>query len=101
AEEDATAVGPVIERVALPPPAVADKRRSTVEVRGRPALRFDAAPLVVAESDLVLLAAGTADVTVPVLDDRQGSDGKRHERSAEVLLAFPVYVSRSASQRET
>ncbi len=80
AQEDATAVGPVIELVAPPPKrAYWFERFVTAEVFvAIPALFLDAFFLVVRNRDQILLAAGAADVAVPILQDRQVVDRKRH-----------------------
>src|SRR5205823_4297580 len=81
AQEDAAAVGAVVEvDLAGPGPAAVAERRQPAEVGLRvPALLLDTLPFLVGDRDEVLLAAGAGDVTVPRLNDRQGSDRMRHE----------------------
>jgi hypothetical protein len=76
AEEDAAAVLAVVEPIP-PGPGGAMPREGFVAAEvlvAVPALFLDAAALLVRERNLVLLAAGAADVTVPVLQHRQVAD---------------------------
>ncbi len=80
AQEDAAAVGPVVEPpFPRPRRAVTDERGEAAEVLvAVPALGVDALLLLVGDGDEVLLAAGTADVAIPVLQDGEMTDGERH-----------------------
>jgi hypothetical protein len=68
-EEDTAAVGAVVERgqSAEVPVAV-------------PALGLDALLLLLRDGYLILLAAGAADMAVPVLQNREMTDRKRHRQ---------------------
>src|SRR5262249_50580601 len=84
AEEDAAAVGPVVQLVAAFPgrPAPHERGVPAEVVDGVPALIFDALALLVGEVDAVFLAAAAGDVTVPALYDRQVQDGS-HWRTTD------------------
>src|SRR5262249_49196107 len=78
----AAAVGAVVELVA-PRPERADtlERSQSAEVPvAVPALRLDALPLLLGDGDLIFLAAGAADVAIPVLQNREMTDRKRHRQ---------------------
>src|SRR5438067_1825222 len=92
----------------VPEPVAAHKGSESAQVLvAIPALCLDAATLFFGERHLIFLAAGTADVTVPVLQDRQVVDWQSHEmfhletRSA-IRAAHPrCYCTQAAVRRST
>ena len=85
AEEDAAAVLAAVQDGAARPerPDAAEGRQAAEVAVGVPALRLDAPPLLVGETDLIFLAAGAADVAVPVLQNGEMADGESHGRPGE------------------
>src|SRR5262249_20569741 len=81
-EEDTATVRAVVElRAASPDRSCALKGSQPPEVLvAVPALAVNALPFLRGDGDLVFLAAGAADVTVPVLQDREMTDRERHQQ---------------------
>jgi hypothetical protein len=79
-QEDATAVAAVRQMIAPRPPGTGLLEDRQVADFGVlvPALGLDAAVLLFGERHQVFFAAGAADVTVPILHDRQMTYGQRH-----------------------
>src|SRR5262249_53885789 len=85
AQENAAAIGAMVELVAPGPgrPHPLERRQPAQVPVPVPALRLDAAALLIGDGDLVFLAAGAADVAVPVLQDWEMADGERHQQPGE------------------
>jgi len=83
AEKNAAAVGTVVEPpLARPRRTLADERNMTAEVGvAVPALGLNAFAFLVGDGDDVFLTTGTANMAIPVLQDRQMTDGKRHDQT--------------------
>jgi hypothetical protein len=79
-QENAAAVAAVRQMIAPRPPGTALAEDGQVADLGIlvPALGLDLATLLIGDRDQVLFAASTADVTIPVLDDRQMTHRQRH-----------------------
>jgi hypothetical protein len=75
-QENATAVAPVRQMIAPRPPRPAlAKERQVADFRiCFPSLRFEASPFLIGDGDQILFAATTADVAIPILENRQVTD---------------------------
>ena len=99
AEENAGAVGLMGEVMAsCPPRSFAGEERHAAQLRfAFPALLGNPPPLFIRDVDNELPAAVSATVAIPVLENRQVTDGPRHDRRRS-KSASQFLPARSASQ---
>src|SRR5215469_18801070 len=78
----------MIQPIAVPfARTVLDERLMAAQVGvAVPALRLDALLLLLGDGDAVFFAAGAANVTVPVLQDRQMMDGDCHDKPEQSVV---------------
>src|SRR5262249_32754240 len=96
AQKDATAILTIVDLVLPRPPGTAlQEDRHAADLRILvPPLGLDAAALFLGNADDILLAAVAADMTVPILHDRQVTNGKRHGLSGRIAnCSWPAALS--------